>query len=198
MYKRQTWSTGLEQPWIANVLTPTTRTQTVIKTLRDVRDNQEYSRQQDGVTMPFTYVSLGATLLEGNVRTGTYQDGVITWSQGTDWTFIGVPPSPLVQELEFDSGQGHTCLYLHGNGMFSGLNSRGPAPFSSSCIAKIAIDPNVSVNHIVMGRSHRYVEIPPGSLTSLSFFVKDVNGTPIDMDGMAASISFVVTIAPRD
>ena len=82
--------------------------------------------------------------------------------------------------------------------MFSDLNSRGPAPVSSSCIAKIAIDPNITFNHIVMGRSHRYVEIPPGSLSSLSFFVKDANGTAIDMDEMGASISFVLTIAPRD
>ena len=132
------------------------------------------------------------------MRTGTYEDGVITWSAGTNWTAIGVPATVVVQELEFDSGQGHTCLYLHGNGMFNGLNSRGPAPFSSSCIAKIAIDPNISVNHIVMGRSHRYVEVPPGSLTSLSFFLKDASGTPIDMEEMGASISFVLTVAPRD
>ena len=106
--------------------------------------------------------------------------------------------TPVVQELEFDSGLGHTCLYLHGQGLFNGLNSRGPAPFSSSCIAKIAIGPNVSVNHIAMGRSHRYVELPPGSLTSLSFFVKDANGTSVDMEEMGASISFVLTVAPRD
>ena len=109
-----------------------------------------YSRQQDGVTMPYAYIGVGPTLLEGTVRTGTYQDGVITWSAGTNWTVIGVPATPVMQALAFDSGQGHTCLYLHGQGMFSGLNSRGPAPFSSSCIAKIAIDPNISVNHIVM------------------------------------------------
>ena len=47
-------------------------------------------------------------------------------------------------------------------------------------------------------RAHRYVEIPPGSLTSLSFFVKDASGTAIDMEEMGASISFVLTIAPRD
>ena len=148
--------------------------------------------------MPLEYVGIGRTLFEGTTRTGVYEDGVITWSQGNQWNAIGVPPTVVMQELEFDSGQGHTCLYLHGNGMFNGLNSRGPAPFSSSCIAKIAIDPNISVNHIVMGRSHRYVEIPPGSLTSLSFFVKDSSGTPIDMEEMGASISFVLTVAPRD
>ena len=191
-----TWNVGTA--WNVDTLTPTTRTQTLTKTGIDNRSNRLYSRLQDGVSMPLEYVGIGRTLFEGSTRTGVYEDGVITWSQGNQWNAIGVPPTVVMQELEFDSGQGHTCLYLHGNGMFNGLNSRGPAPFSSSCIAKIAIDPNVSVNHMVMGRSHRYVEIPPGSLTSLSFFVKDSSGTPIDMEEMGASISFVLTVAPRD
>ena len=148
--------------------------------------------------MPQMYLALGPTLLEGSARTGTYQDGVITWSSGNAWTAVGVPPSPVVQTLEFDSGQGHTCLYLHGQGMFSGLNSRGPAPWSTSCIAKIPIDSNSVVNHAVIGRTHRYVCIPPGSISTLAFFVRDASGTAIDMEAEGASLSFVLTLAPRD
>ena len=68
--------------WSVNTLTPTTRTQKLIKRSRDERDNQEYLREQDGVSMPYVYVSIGATLLGEAGRTGTYEDGVIMWTTG--------------------------------------------------------------------------------------------------------------------
>ena len=193
-----TWSVGGEQPWTVDQLTETSRTQQLVKTgTRDPRENFYYTRLQDGVTMPGSYLGLGPTLHAG-ANIGIYDNGVITWTSGPPWTAVGVPPSPVMQALEFDQGQGHSCLYLHGGGMLTGLNSRGPAPYSTSCIAKIPIDTNSVVNHVVIGRTHRYVCVPPGSLSTISFMIRDASGTPIDMEAEGASISFVLTFAPRD
>ena len=182
-------------------LTETTRTQQLVKTgEKDSRGNFYYTRMQDGVTMPGTYLGLGPTLHVG-ANVASYDNGVLTWIIGASapsWTAVGVPPSPVMQALEFDTGQGHSCLYLHGGGMLTGLNSRGPAPFSTSCIAKIPIDSNSVVNHVVIGRTHRYVCIPPGSLSTISFTIRDASGTPVDMEAEGASVSFVLTFAPRD
>ena len=82
--------------------------------------------------------------------------------------------------------------------MLTVLKSRGTAPWSTSCSAKIFIDTNSIVNHVVIGRTHRYVCIPPGSLNTISFTIRDASGTPIDMEAEGASISFVLTFAPRD
>ena len=71
-----------------------------------------YSRLQDGVDMPLEYVGIGRTLFEGSNRTGVYEDGVITRSQGNPWNAIGVPATVVMQELEFDSRQGHTCINI--------------------------------------------------------------------------------------
>ena len=82
--------------------------------------------------------------------------------------------------------------------MLTGFNSGSPAPYSTSCMARIPIDTNSVVNHVVIGRTHRYVCVPPGSMSTISFMIRDASGTPIDMEAEGASISFVLTFAPRD
>ena len=68
----------------------------------------------------------------------------------------------------------------------------------STCIAKIPVDPTQAINHIQIGRAHRWVEVPPGSTNSLLFYVRDSNGALVDLEEEGASMSFVCTIAPRD
>ena len=65
-------------------------------------------------------------------------------------------------------GNSNAVLYLHLEGGLSSLASRGPSPRSSTCVAKLSLDPTSSVNHIVMQRASRYVAIPAQSVTSRS------------------------------
>ena len=107
-------------------------------------------------------------------------------------------PTKLRQQLELDRGQAHTVLYLHFEGNASGLNTRGPEPSASTCVAKIPIDPGAAINHVQIGRAHRWIEIPPGTLSSIKFFVRDRKGSIVDLEREGASMSFVLTVAPRD
>ena len=59
-----TWNVGTA--WTVDTLTPTTRTQALVKTGLDNRNNQLYTRLQDGVSFPQNYISIGVTLLEGS------------------------------------------------------------------------------------------------------------------------------------
>ena len=172
------------------------------KPIASVKIQSFYTRTQDGVTMANTLYAMGPKLLDGTVaRTGTYNEitGVITWSDGAaPWAKQGVPPETVNLDLDFNSGTATTNLYLHGAGMFTGLNSRGPAPGSTTCLAKLPIDPSAQVNHIVISRPHRFVELPPGSLTYIQFYIRDSQGTIIDLDEQGISTSFVITMGSRD
>ncbi len=43
----------------------------------------------------------------------------------------------------------------------------------------------------------RWVEIPPGTISVLKFFVRSAAGEVVDLVEMGCSISFILTIAPR-
>ena len=92
----------------------------------------------------------------------------------------------------------HTVLYLHFEAGASGINTRGPEPSQSTCVAKIPLDPERNVNHVTISRAHRWIECSPGTLTSIKFFVRDSRGSVVDLKAEGASMSFVVTSAPRD
>ena len=79
----------------------------------------------------------------------------------------------------------------------TGLNSRGPA-YHTSTVAKLSLDPTSQVSHVAMQRAHRYLEIPPGSLSHITFFVRTADGTVVDVKAEGASISFVMTLSTRD
>jgi hypothetical protein len=82
-------------------------------------------------------------------------------------------------------------------GGLSSLASRGPNPKSSTVVAKLSLDPTSTVNHIGLQRANRYVEIPPGTISHITFFVRTAAGHIIDLAGLGASISFILTIAER-
>ncbi len=68
----------------------------------------------------------------------------------------------------------------------------------ATAILKIPIDPTLAVNHVQVGRAHRWSSIPSGSLSSIKFFLRDSNGEVVDLEDEGASCSFVCTLAPRD
>ena len=88
-------------------------------------------------------------------------------------------------------------LYLHFENLLAPENSRGPNPASSTCAAKLSLDPSVPVNNVIQTRAHRWIEIPPGAISLLKFFVRMANGNIVDLLGLGCSISFILTIAPR-
>ena len=97
----------------------------------------------------------------------------------------------------FQAGNSNAVLYLHMEGGLSSLASRGPNPQSSTVVAKLSLDPTSTVNHIGLQRANRYVEIPPGTISHITFFVRTAAGHIIDLAGLGASISFILTIAER-
>ena len=60
-----------------------------------------------------------------------------------------------------------------------------------------SLDPSSTVNHIGLQRANRYVAIPPGTISHITFFVKTATGQVIDLQALGAGISFVITIAER-
>ena len=162
----------------------------VLQTLALVTDYQtetaKYSRRQAGTLMHETYLAKGLTLTEsGTGDKGTYDPttGKITWEKADGsastmgaWTVAGTPPQQTGQTFRFTDSPGHNILYLHGNGSMSGLNSRGPGR-SSTCLAKIPLDPTQPVTHVSIQRPHRWIQQCPGTLSSLSFSLRDALGT---------------------
>ena len=82
-------------------------------------------------------------------------------------------------------------------GGLTSLASRGPNPKSSTVVAKLSLDPSSSVNHVGLQRANRYVAIPPGSISHITFFVRTAAGRVVDLAGLGASISFIITIGER-
>ena len=91
------------------------------------------------------------------------------------------------QMLRYHEGQS-SVLYLHFENLLSPENSRGPDPNSSTCAAKLTVEQT---------RAHRWVEIPPGTISLLKFFLRRPNGDVVDIVKQGCSISFILTIAPR-
>ena len=44
---------------------------------------------------------------------------------------------------------------------------------------------------------HRWIEIPPGTISNITFSLRLPNGTLVDIQGLGINVSFVLTIAPR-
>ena len=113
------------------------------------------------------------------------------------WTKVGVPPQRLGQVFRFTDSPGHNILYLHGNGSMSGLNSRGPGR-ASTCLAKIPLDPTQPVTHVSIQRPHRWIQQCPGTLSNLSFSLRDALGNIHRLSDYGQNLSCVLTWAPRD
>ena len=165
-----------------------------------------YSRTQESTLMAETYTAAGLKLTESTGDVGTYdpETGIITWRKPDSlevpmlpWTKAGVPPQRLGQVFRFTDSPGHNILYLHGNGSMSGLNSRGPGR-ASTCIAKIPLDPTQPVTHVSIQRPHRWIQQCPGTLSSLSFSLRDALGNIHSLSDYGQSPSFVLTWAMKD
>ncbi len=52
----------------------------------------------------------------------------------------------------------------------------------SSCLAKIPVDPTLAAKHVQIGREHRWVAVPPGSMSTLKCQLRDRNGQLMDME----------------
>ena len=113
------------------------------------------------------------------------------------WTARGNPPLVPSQRFLFQSGNSNAVLYLHMEGGLASLASRGPNPKSSTVVAKLALDPTSTVNHIGLQRGNRHVEIPPGTISHITFFVRTATGHIVDLAALGATISFIITIGER-
>ena len=99
--------------------------------------------------------------------------------------------------MVFGDHHGHNTLYLAGDGLFTGMNSKGPAPWQVNTLCKIPVSPNLTVQHVQVHRQGRWIEIPPGSLQQIVFFVRDAFGNNVSLQGRC-SMSFVVQFGRRD
>ena len=170
---------------------------------------------QDGKDMMATdqvYVAVGSKIYEsapGSHPPTTYDKrsalvaewggDKLTWTaaKGSQvWTPQGVPMELGYQMLRYHEGQS-SVLYLHFENLLAPENSRGPDPHSSTCAAKLTVDPSSFVNNVVQTRAHRWVEIPPGTISLLKFFLRRPKGDVVDIVKQGCSISFILTIAPR-
>ena len=157
--------------------------------------------------MASTYQSKGLVLTESVTNNKGHYDpltGVITWLQpdgspapGGNWTKNGTPPPQQGQVFRFTDSPGHNILYLHGNGSMSGLNSRGPGR-SSTVLAKIPPDPTQPMTHVSIQRPHRWIQQCPGTLSNLSFTLRDGLGNIHRLSDYAQNLSFVLTWARPD
>ena len=148
--------------------------------------------------MQVTYVAKGLTIEESTGDVGAYDPvtGQITWTTQQPWVKIGPPPQLQGQELTFTNTTGHATLYLHGENM-GASNTRGPGR-ASTCIAKIPLDPRTSVNHVSIQRPHRWIAQPRGTLSTLTFTLRDVYGTLHKLSDHGQNISFVLTWGQQD
>ena len=152
---------------------------------------------------PIILQQSGTDLVELSPNAGEFQGkydqvtGQITWNKGPQWTARGAAPRVPAQVFSFQAGNSNAVLYLHMEGGLTSLASRGPNPKSSTVVAKLSLDPTSTVNHIGLQRANRYVEIPPGSISHITFFVRTATGQIVDLAALGASISFILTIAER-
>ena len=157
---------------------------------------------QEGVQQADVYRVDGTKLLtgsSGNTVAANYNEstGQLTFTSGVVWTRRGSIPRMPAQQLIYQPGHSNSVLYLMMEGGAAGLNTRGPG-YHSSTVAKLQLDPQSPVSHTETMRAHRYVEIPPGALSQITFFVRTADGAVVDLTALGASISFVVTISTRD
>ena len=170
----------------------------------------QYNSYQEGVLQKRggTAIALdqdGTALTESAPNAGELKaaydqtTGQLTWTVSaghamTPWTARGNAPVVPSQRFLFQSGNSNAVLYLHMEGGLSSLASRGPNPKSSTVVAKLALDPTSTVNHIGLQRQCRHVQIPPGTISHITFFVRTATGHIIDLSSLGATISFVITI----
>ena len=161
--------------------------------------------QQNHGSNPVLFSQSGTDLAETTpqarqlVGQYTQSNGQLTWTVASGpampvWTARGNAPKVPSQALTFQSGNSNAVLYLHMEGGLSSLASRGPNPKSSTVVAKLALDPTSTVNHIGMQRGNRHVQIPPGTISHITFFVRTSTGHVVDLSSLGATISFVLTI----
>ncbi len=62
---------------------------------------------------------------------------------------------------------------------------------------KLSLTPDAAVSHMSEARQHRYIEIPAGCLSYLTFFVRTPAGEAVDLHALGSTLSFVATICPR-
>ena len=169
---------------------------------------QQYTWWQEGEqqfkgTQPILLEQSGTDLREISPNKGEMEGkydqvtGQITWTKGPQWTARGAAPRVPAQVFSFQAGNSNAVLYLHMEGGLTSLASRGPNPKSSTVVAKLSLDPTSTVNHIGLQRANRYVEIPPGSISHITFFVRTATGQIVDLAALGASISFILTISER-
>ena len=120
----------------------------------------------------------------------------LTETGSATWTRKGALLYLPCQELRWQPGQS-SILYLHFENLLSPENSRGRCPVHCTCVAKMSLDRRMFVLTGIPTRAHRWVEIPPGTISMLKFFVRMASGEVVDLVEMGCSISFILTIAPR-
>ena len=106
--------------------------------------------------------------------------GTLTFTNGLVWTRQGSIPRMPAQQLIYQPGHSNSVLYLMMEGGATGLNTRGPG-YHSSTVAKLQLNPESPVSHTETMRAHRYVEIPPGVLSQVTFFVRTADGAVVDL-----------------
>ena len=117
------------------------------------------------------------------------------WSGPARGVFLACRPSSSFTSQA--TRVSNSVLYLMMEGGATGLNTRGPG-YHSSTVAKLQLNPESPVSHTETMRAHRYVEIPPGVLSQVTFFIRTADGAVVDLTALGASISFVLTISTRD
>ena len=149
------------------------------------------------------YGSLGTKLYSLPTNAGqsihevaAYTNNQLVWGDGHVWTRVGPPLQLPAAELRWQPGQ-NSVLYLVFENLLMPENSRGPTPGANTTACKLSIDPTLAVNHVQIGRSHRWIEIPPGTISNITFGLRLPNGTLVDLQGLGVNVSFVLTIAPR-
>ena len=166
-------------------------------------DNLEW--YQEGTLQAQQYHVNGTKLMMGpsgvppDTVAANYNEstGTLTFTNGLVWTRQGSIPRMPAQQLIYQPGHSNSVLYLMMEGGATGLNTRGPG-YHSSTVAKLQLNPESPVSHTETMRAHRYVEIPPGVLSQVTFFVRTADGAVVDLTALGASISFVLTISTRD
>ena len=133
---------------------------------------------QEGVLQTGQFHANGTKLMAGPDVVANYNES--TWeftfvTGGVVWTRRGSIPRMPAQQLIYQPGHSNSVLYLMMEGGATGLNTRGPG-YHSSTVAKLQLNPESSVSHTETMRAHRYVEIPPGVLSQVTFFVRTAAG----------------------
>jgi hypothetical protein len=183
------------------IVTPNTHRISWYKWFQDgIEETQQFISMEDALYIPG---ELLATPPTEATKVAQYDQAVgsLTWTAdstnpGQVWSVRGAKMRRPAQALTWQPGQ-NSVLYLHFESQLCPENTRGPTPSSSTCVAKLSIQPDLLVNHLQVMRAHRHIEIPPGSMSQVTFFIRTPSGQIVDLMALGASISFVLTIAPR-